>query len=230
MPTAPKIEWINSNLPKSIEFNDTYYSRVDGLQETNHVFINGNNILNRWHQKSQFTIAELGFGTGLNFFATAKHFESLPNLSNHFLTYVGFELFPMELSQMRKALSRWPEILEFANPWLDNWRISVGWNQISIGSISLKLAIGEASLMLPNWYGKADAWYLDGFNPKINISMWDFDLMARVYQQTQLHGTFATYTAAGWVRRNLQSAGFEVSRIKGFDNKKEMLVGCKKLD
>ena len=67
MPTTPKIEWINHNIPKSIDYNDSYYSINDGRQETNYVFINGNNILIRWQQQNQFTIAELGFGTGLNF-------------------------------------------------------------------------------------------------------------------------------------------------------------------
>ncbi len=229
MPTNPKLKWLNSNLPESIEFDDTYYSRVDGLQETYHVFINGNDILNRWQQKSQFTIAELGFGTGLNFFATAQHFEnSLINSYQH-LTYTSFELYPLTPSQMLKALSQWPDLANYAKKWLDIWQISEGWNLITSGSISLSLAIGDAGILLPKWNGKADAWYLDGFNPKTNKAMWDLNLMQEVFQHTKHQGTFATYTAAGWVRRNLESAGFEVSRLKGFGNKKEMLVGCKKL-
>jgi tRNA U34 5-methylaminomethyl-2-thiouridine-forming methyltransferase MnmC len=40
-------------------------------------------------------------------------------------------------------------------------------------------------------------------------------------------GTFATYAAAGFVRRNLQSAGFSVERRPGFGSKREMLRGVK---
>ena len=131
---------------------------------------------------------------------------------------------------MQKALSQWPEIQHFAEDWLDNWQLSSGWNHITKGSISLLLAVGDANILLPRWKGKADAWYLDGFNPKTNKEMWNFELLREVCRHCSENGTFATYTAAGWVRRNLQTAGFEVSRKSGFGNKKEMLVGCKKLN
>ena len=38
---------------------------------------------------------------------------------------------------------------------------------------------------------------------------------------------FATYAAAGFVRRNLQAAGFVVERRQGFAGKREMLCGIK---
>lgn len=37
-------------------------------------------------------------------------------------------------------------------------------------------------------------------------------------------GTFATFTAAGFVRRGLQQAGFTVERRKGFAHKRECLA------
>ena len=230
MPTKPNIEWIHQNIPKSIEFNDTFYSIEDGLLETNYVFINGNNILNRWHQKSQFTIAELGFGTGLNFFETARQFEKLRSSNNSRLNFVSFELFPMSKTQMNKALSQWSKLQNYAKIWFDTWQISEGWNTITKGPISLQLAVGHVKTMLPDWKSKADAWYLDGFNPKTNKEMWELELLREVCRHSVEQGTFATYTAAGWVRRNLQSSGFEVVRKPGFGTKKEMLVGCKKLN
>ena len=230
MPIKPNIEWLHHNIPKSIEFKDTFYSIEDGLLETNHVFINGNNILNRWHQKSQFTIAELGFGTGLNFFETARQFEKLRISNNSRLNYVSFELFPMSKTQMNKALSQWSKLQNYAKIWLDTWQISEGWNTFTKGPISLQLAVGHVKTMLPDWKSKADAWYLDGFNPKTNKEMWELELLREVCRHTVEQGTFATYTAAGWVSRNLQSAGFEVVRKPGFGTKKEMLVGCKKLN
>ena len=38
-------------------------------------------------------------------------------------------------------------------------------------------------------------------------------------------GTFATYTAAGHVRRALTGAGFTVERRAGFGNKRHMSAG-----
>ena len=38
-------------------------------------------------------------------------------------------------------------------------------------------------------------------------------------------GTFATYTAAGQVRRGLSDAGFQVSKIPGYGRKRDSLAG-----
>jgi tRNA U34 5-methylaminomethyl-2-thiouridine-forming methyltransferase MnmC len=57
--------------------------------------------------------------------------------------------------------------------------------------------------------------------------MWSEELMRLVYGKTVFGGTFATYAAAGFVRRNLVAAGFAVERRKGFAGKREMLCGVK---
>mgnify|MGYP003408646976 FL=1 len=49
--------------------------------------------------------------------------------------------------------------------------------------------------------------------------------MAEVARHTAPEGTFATYTAAGHVRRALAEAGFTVSRQPGFGRKRHMSVG-----
>ncbi|MEM8704474.1 MAG: MnmC family methyltransferase, partial [Pseudomonadota bacterium] len=55
----------------------------------------------------------------------------------------------------------------------------------------------------------------------------DQDLLARAAALTASDGTLATYTAAGWVRRNLQAAGFTIEKKPGFAGKREMIVGRK---
>ncbi|MDF7667496.1 MnmC family methyltransferase [Orbaceae bacterium ESL0727] len=72
-----------------------------------------------------------------------------------------------------------------------------------------------------------DAWFFDGFSPQKNPAMWSAELFANCYHLTQPQGTFATFTAAGFVRRNLQHAGFCVNKRKGYGVKREMLVGIK---
>lgn len=49
--------------------------------------------------------------------------------------------------------------------------------------------------------------------------------MAEVARHTAPGGTFATYTAAGHVRRALAEAGFAVSRAPGFGRKRHMSTG-----
>jgi len=49
--------------------------------------------------------------------------------------------------------------------------------------------------------------------------------MHGVARHTKPGGTFATYTAAGHVRRSLAEAGFAVERRAGFGRKRHMSVG-----
>ena len=47
------------------------------------------------------------------------------------------------------------------------------------------------------------------------------------YRCTANGGTLSTYSAAGYVRRNLSLAGFQVERISGFGRKRHMTVALK---
>ena len=71
----------------------------------------------------------------------------------------------------------------------------------------------------------ADAWYLDGFSPAKNPELWSPGLLAEVARHTNPTGTFATYTAAGHVRRALAAAGFTVARQPGHGTKRHMSTG-----
>ena len=46
--------------------------------------------------------------------------------------------------------------------------------------------------------------------------------MREVAQHTATGGTVATYTAAGFVRRGLEQAGFAVTRAAGYGRKRHM--------
>ncbi|SDR28656.1 tRNA (5-methylaminomethyl-2-thiouridine)(34)-methyltransferase MnmD [Pseudovibrio sp. Tun.PSC04-5.I4] len=227
MTERPKLEWDDENVPFAPQFEDTYYSKAGGLGETRYVFLQGNKLPDRWSSGKPFTIAELGFGTGLNFLTTVQLFLSLPVRERPKLTYVSFELYPIGAADITKALSQWPELTQLKDKLLDAWQLKSGWNEIVIGGVTLKLGIGDAREMLGALSTQIDAWYLDGFNPARNPELWGKDLMYAVSGKTAAGGTFGTYTAAGWVRRNLQGAGFEVSRIKGYGTKRQMMVGQK---
>ena len=227
MTERPKLEWDDANVPYASQFGDTYYSKAGGLGETRYVFLQGNHLPERWVDAQSFTIAELGFGTGLNFLATMELLLSLPEAERSKLTYISFELYPMDASEMEKALSQWPELKELTDKLVSAWRPQPGWNPITIDGVRLLVGVGDAREMLPTLSVPVDAWFLDGFNPARNPELWGKDLMLVVGENTAVGGTFGTYTAAGWVRRNLQAAGFEVERIKGYGKKRQMMVGQK---
>jgi tRNA U34 5-methylaminomethyl-2-thiouridine-forming methyltransferase MnmC len=235
---APELEWLEGDVPRAEGFNDTYFSKAGGLAETRHVFLAGNGLPGRFAGRERFTIAEFGFGTGLNFLTTLEAWCGMPD--RPLLTFLSFELFPMTREQLARALNAFPDLLGFSRELIGRWNPQPGWNDLEIGGARLKIGIGDAremirDLSLEPSAGKlrgvetapVDAWYLDGFSPARNPELWDANLLQAASDLTASGGTLATYTAAGWVRRNLQSAGFEIEKTRGFAGKREMVVGRK---
>ena len=213
--THAALDWRDGGLPISIQFDDPYFSLANGLEETRHVFLAGNDLPARL--RPGFHIAELGFGTGLNLLATRIAAGQTP------FRYTSFEAYPMAAPDIARALQAFPEARAVADEFLTQW--SQGARQFQLGPIAVQVIIGDARTTLPAWDGRADAWYLDGFSPAKNPELWNEALMAEVAAHTNPGGTFATYTAAGFVRRGLQAAGFAVERRKGHGHKRHMATG-----
>lgn len=221
----PPLEWTQNDTPVSAAFADPYFSREDGRAEARDVFIRGNGLPDRWLGRSTFTIAELGFGTGLNFLETWKVW-SMGGLTGCRLDFVSFERWPLASCQIARAIRCWPDLLPLCDALLRNWHLSPGPNRIiDDGDVSLTVIVGDARTELLHWVGRADAWYLDGFSPASNPELWEASLMREVFNHSAPGGTFSTYTAAGWVRRNLMDAGFEVRKVAGHGRKRERLQG-----
>lgn len=206
------LEWRDGGVPVSTRFDDPYFSLAGGLDETRHVFLQGNDLPARL--RPGFHVAELGFGTGLNCLALAR-------IADCPIVMTSFEAYPMSVAQLEQAHAAFPELAPLASQLRDGW----GGQVIEVGNVSLHLVIGDVRETLPRWQGRADAWFLDGFSPAKNPQMWGDDLMAEVGRHTAPGGSFATYTAAGGVRRALATAGFAVERRPGFGRKRHMSVG-----
>ncbi|MGO4350377.1 tRNA (5-methylaminomethyl-2-thiouridine)(34)-methyltransferase MnmD [Rhizobium sp. RAF36] len=224
------LEWRNGDMPYSQAFGDHFYCQTDGRLECGHVFLAGNGLPERWAEKQSFRIGELGFGTGLNFAETWRQWKLQRSDGQH-LHFMSFELYPMQRDEIFRALSHWPEI--------DAERdgLTSAWPDAPTGIVSLDLdpqtrlsvVCGAALDGVKAAEPRFDAWYLDGFAPSRNGDMWSEELMRLVCEKTVPGGSFATYAAAGFVRRNLVAAGFVVERRKGFAGKREMLCGAKGL-
>ena len=68
------LQWSDDGALRSLDFEDIYFQPEQGIEESSFVFLEQNRLPERFSSlsKENFSIAELGFGTGLNFLLTAK--------------------------------------------------------------------------------------------------------------------------------------------------------------
>jgi tRNA 5-methylaminomethyl-2-thiouridine biosynthesis bifunctional protein len=213
----------------SSEFQDIYYSRSGGLKETQLVFFEPNRIpyvfQSSSNSKSGIHLGELGFGTGLNFFASVDTWNQTSNRKNH-LHYTAFEntLLPLEL------------ILKIFKYHFPNHDIPLGfetfWKHIVLGcnrysnlenNYTLDLWFGDAGVSLPEIDGKIDVWFWDGFSPDKNPGIWNDQIFKEVGRLSQAGTTGSTYTSSRTVKDLLDQNGFKWERIEQKGSKRHTL-------
>ncbi len=214
-----KLTWTQDRVPVFDQFDDPYFSLQNGLEETRHVFLAGNDLPQRF--TPGFHIAELGFGTGLNTLTAWSEWELSGQTGP--LRFTSFEAFPMARDDMARALQAFPELKLWSDRFLANW----DGRTCNLKTLKLEVVDGDARQSLPAWRGEANAWFLDGFSPSKNPELWEQELLRQVATHTAPDGTAATYTAAGFVRRGLEEAGFTVTRCPGYGRKRHMTRAIK---
>jgi len=226
--------WRNSQ-PYSEMFDDIYYSSgqdevISGEDEFKHVFFNQNDLPERWQDKDQFVIAELGLGSGLNCLLTIrewlKHCEACG--VDKTLHYIAIEKYPLSPQSIVELLSRYPELQLICDEFIEHYPPAVETTHIRHlfnNRVVIHFKFLDALDALTGENQKVDAWYLDGFAPSKNAAMWSADLFEKLAENSRQAATFSTYTAAGFVKRNLMSAGFDVKKVNGYGKKRDMLKG-----
>ncbi|ORM69405.1 bifunctional tRNA (5-methylaminomethyl-2-thiouridine)(34)-methyltransferase MnmD/FAD-dependent 5-carboxymethylaminomethyl-2-thiouridine(34) oxidoreductase MnmC [Pantoea rwandensis] len=233
-----QLNWNDQGTPVSRAFDDVYFSNDNGLEETRYVFLNGNQIPVRFaeHSRDLFIVAESGFGTGLNFLTLWQAFDDFCNAHPHAtlkrLHFISCEKFPLTQTDLVAAHAHWPELAPWAEQLQQQWPQALPGCQRLLfngGKVTLDLWLGDINALINTFddslHAQVDAWFLDGFAPAKNPEMWTPELFAAMARLARPGGTLATFTAAGFVRRGLQEAGFTVAKRKGFGHKREMLTG-----
>jgi tRNA 5-methylaminomethyl-2-thiouridine biosynthesis bifunctional protein len=231
------IRFNENGTPYSSQFEDLYFSDEQGLDESTHVFVKNNKLLARWEdwQEQQFVIAETGFGTGLNFLVTMLCFEAFCKQTDNLgfsLHFISIEKFPINHVDLSKILLLYPELEKYSQPLLEQYPIPVaGCHRLTFlgGKVILDLWLGDVHDVLTKIENKplglVDTWFLDGFSPSKNPEMWNQNLYENMALLAKDQCHFATFTAAGHVKRGLREAGFEVQKQPAHGLKKDMLVG-----
>ncbi len=234
------LDW-HQDLPRSIQYNDIYYSGDGGIEQSRYVFIDGNNLIGRWlalPKDSIFYIAETGFGTGLNFLVAWALWEQYAP-DNAQLHFISCEKHPLSLSDLKRCLAQWPQYNIKAELLCANYPIlTPGYHQLSFcnGRVKLTLMLGdvlecyEQLLICGDPVLESDlrtsfidAWFLDGFAPKKNPAMWSEPLVNIIALLSNSKTTLATYTAAQPIKTALSKYGFDVEKKKGHGPKRHMI-------
>lgn len=224
-------------IPFSPRYGDVYHSTRGGLAQARHVFLGGNGLPARWDGQRQFVIVETGFGQGLNFLATWQAWRDDPrrcarlhfvSIEKHPFTREGLaqlyaSAFAADAGQAAPATDLAALGAQLRHAWPDPLP---GIHRLAFegGAVTLTLAFGDVDAMLPRLVVGADAFYLDGFAPARNADMWSDTVLRGLARLARTDATLATYTAAGFVRRGLQAAGFAVEKVPGFGGKRDMTV------
>lgn len=222
--------WRENDTLISTEFEDVYYSTNGALDEIDYVFMQHNQLPQRFKDASHFCVAETGFGTGQNFLRCSEQW--LKHSKAGQLHFISFEKYPLNaelIQQVHQTLyAELPDFLNLSKMLIANYPDRLpGWHTLILIPQRLKLTLwfGDALDGLNEFEETVDAWFLDGFTPKRNPDLWQPRLFKQMARLSHLQTTFATFTANSDVRRALLAAGFAVKKDAGFGIKREMLHG-----
>ena len=221
-----QLQW-KDELPFSLDANDIFF-QDEALNEIEHVFIKPNEIKHRSSVEKNLIVGEIGFGFGLNFLSTCQTW--IQNSNEGLLTYLSIDHKVASHDEIKKLFKKFNELSDLELTFFDCFEpIHQGINKFFFQqwNVELIIYVGDVLDAISNLDKnfKADAWYLDGFDPKLNNVMWSDPVLDFIQKHSYKNTTISTFTAAGFVRRGLTQRDFEVERKKGFKFKRHHITG-----
>lgn len=205
----------------SDELHEGYHSKYGAVNESIHVFIRSG--FGAFANANELNILEVGFGTGLNALLTQE-----AATRNRILTqYDAIEPFPLDkeiYTQLNypKFIADEDSVLLFLSLHEAKWNNTTAINDF------FKLKKYNCRFEEFATGGKLfDLVYFDAFSPDVQPELWTPEVFRKSYKLMKQGGILVTYSAKGYVRRNLQVSGFRVERIPGPIGKREMIRAVK---
>ena len=217
-----KIEW-RGNQPFALDYDDIYFS-PDAEREVERVFLEPSRLLARAKEQPRLCVVELGFGTGLNFAVTAHAVVTQTQSRLHFISFEKHPLSPTDWDNVHKQI---PAHLSLYLT--QQLSVLPGWHRrvYAQGRVTLSVYYGTALDGLKNLTQQqqpVDVWYLDGFAPDRNPSLWANDLLSYLPDLSAPDATAVTFSAASRVKRALQAQQFEVQKVNQRPLKQESIA------
>ncbi|OAB75789.1 tRNA (5-methylaminomethyl-2-thiouridine)(34)-methyltransferase MnmD [Cochleicola gelatinilyticus] len=203
------------------DWNEQYHSKHGAIAEANHVFIEtGIHHFIAENKVMDFSILEIGFGTGLNAFLTCIEAEK----KNLQIKYTGVEAFPVTPSEVTQL--NYAELLHASEEtflklhecsWETPSEITSLFTLIKQQKFFSEITEIEAYHLI----------YFDAFGARVQPELWTEEIFSLMFAALKSSGVLVTYAAKGSVRRAMQAVGFVVERLPGPSGKREMLRATK---
>lgn len=233
--------------PFNERYADNYFTPSEGYQESAYVFAGGSGALEACRARPQVSIAEFGFGTGLNLWALLSELlsESSTTPQNLAMSFLSVDHTLMSPEQVRALLSPWSEMFESlgglervvdvqarlcvqqlpVEPAPDVRQVSANFGGISVNLRVFRGQVRDFVRQPALFNPKPEFWFFDGHSPDRNPQMWQQELFEAAGCLSAPGARFSTYSAAGTVKRALRGAGWTVRRTKGYGRKHHMTYG-----
>ena len=205
------------------ELKETYHSRHGALTESCMVYLKEG--LKYWinkNQKINCQILELGYGTGLIAYLTFLESEKKQNT----IEYTSLEAYPLLKDELVDLKYNYLFGKYNYSKTFDDFS-KLDWDIKQKLTSNFSLIKKEISFEEFNTKKSFDIIFYDAFGAHAQPELWESKWMKKCFELLNPGGVWVSYCSKGIVRRSLEAAGFNVSRIPGPPGKREMLRGVK---
>ncbi len=171
--------------------------------------------------RKKLSLLEVGFGTGLNAWLTAREAQKL----GVYCVYHSLETVPLPLDLIGQL--NYTKDASEAHKDLFQQLHQAEWNKNIEVAPNFTLTKWHVSLQDFTPSQTFDVIYFDAFAPEKQPELWTKEIFQKLYDSLNENGVIVTYSSKGDVKRMWKEIGFEVERLPGPPMKRHMLKGRK---
>lgn len=200
---------------------DLYHSIHGAETESMYVYIE-QGLLYSGNLFNELNILEVGLGTGLNLALCYENYLKL-NISKVF--YTTLEPLPLAKSLVQRLNYSFLNNKKSAGIYYliheSEWSKVIEINS-TFSFIKFKIKLEDYKVER-----QFQLIFYDAFGPEYQPEMWTIEMARKLSEMTCPGGILVTYCAQGDFRRNLETCGFKVERLKGPPGKRQMIRAIK---
>ena len=220
-------EWIETDdgslTLRHAVLGELYHSDRGAVGEAEHVYLRaGLDAVVATTGRRQVAVFEVGFGTGLNAWLTARRAQE----SGLQIDYHAIDLYPLDDETLRGM--HYTDDPRFVRMHAVLWDgIAHEWTE---GVSLTKYAADLTTFDFTRLAERFDLVYFDAFAPDAQPELWSEEIMGGMFTLLRPGGVLVTYSAKGTVKQALRAAGFEVTRLPGALGKRHMVRAVRPME